>query len=94
MTADRLRPRRADVVLAAVLAAVMVGATAIAAQHQPERRPFGFLAVTLIVLSAAALAWRSTHPVAALVGTIVPIWIYLAANFPAVRSSSPRSSRW
>jgi signal transduction histidine kinase len=82
MTADRLRPRRADVVLAAVLAAVMVGATAIAAQHQPERRPFGFLAVTLIVLSAAALAWRSTRPVGALVGTIVPIWIYWAANFP------------
>jgi hypothetical protein len=74
--------RRSDVVLAVVVAAVQAGATAVAAQHQPERRPFGLLAVALVVASAGALSWRSTRPVAALVGTIVPIWVYWAADYP------------
>ena len=74
--------RRFDVLLAAAVAAVQVGVTAVAAQHQPERRPFGLLAVALLLASAAALSWRSTRPVAALVGAIVPIWVYWAADFP------------
>jgi signal transduction histidine kinase len=77
-----MRPRRADVVAAVVVAAIQVGATAGAAQNQPDARPYGPLAWLLLIVSAAGLLVRRRHPVAALAVTSVPVWIYAVLGYP------------
>jgi signal transduction histidine kinase len=74
--------RRRDVVTAAVIAAIQVGATAGAAHNQSGARPYGPLAWGLLILSAAGLLVRRQYPVAALVVTSVPVWVYVALGFP------------
>jgi signal transduction histidine kinase len=64
-----------------LIGAVQVGATAAASRNQPDARPFGWLACGLLVASAAALVARRWYPVAALIGTAAPIWVYLALHF-------------
>jgi signal transduction histidine kinase len=75
--------RRGDVVGAVVVAAIQVGATAGAAHNQPPTgRPYEPLAWGLLVLSAAGLLLRRWSPVAALVATSVPVWVYVALGYP------------
>jgi signal transduction histidine kinase len=76
-----MRPRRADVLVAVMVAAIQVGATAAAAQNQPDARPYGLLACALLVASAAGLLLRRPYPIVALVATAAPIWVYLALGF-------------
>jgi signal transduction histidine kinase len=75
--------RRADVLGAVVVAAIQVAGTAGAAHsHAATGRPYEPLAWGLLVLSAAGLLLRRWSPVAAMVATAVPVWVYLALGYP------------
>jgi signal transduction histidine kinase len=83
-----------DVAVAAGLAVFLMVGTYFASQRQPKYRPFDAGTVTLILLAAAALAWRRRYPIAVM--TVVfgatlayfvigyangPIWIALIVAF-------------
>jgi len=75
--------RRGEVLGAVVVAAIQVGGTAGAAHgHAVSGRSYEPLAWGLLVLSAAGLLLRRRWPVAALVATSVPVWVYLALGYP------------
>jgi signal transduction histidine kinase len=61
-----------DVVLAAAVGVVQVGATYAAAHHQQVHHPWDPGAVALLAVGPAALAWRRRYPVAVL-------WVALAS---------------
>jgi signal transduction histidine kinase len=74
-----------DGVLAAGLAAVITVGTYFASQHQPTRRPFDPGTIALIIIAAAALALRRSHPVAVLVavfGSTLTYFVLGYANGP------------
>jgi signal transduction histidine kinase len=73
---------RRDVLVAVAVAVVQVGGSAGAAQRQADARPYGPVAVLLLLAAAGALLVRRPYPVAALAGATVPTWVYLALDFP------------
>jgi signal transduction histidine kinase len=81
-------PATADLVLAALGAAVVVGGTVVAATAQVGHSPGvdrGLDAVAVALLVAAALVtagWRRVAPVAALAGAAVVVNGYLLAGYP------------
>ena len=84
--ADPHRPPRAalwrDAGFAAALGLVMVGGTYGAARHQVGVRPFGGGTVALLILIAAAVAWRRRYPVAVLGLVSAATLIYFVADYP------------
>jgi signal transduction histidine kinase len=79
-----------------------------AAGNQPDRRPIGAVAVLLLLLGPAALAWRDRWPLVAVVVTAAATDVYVGLGYPygpvfaglvvalftAVQAGQRRSAWW
>jgi signal transduction histidine kinase len=74
-------PRRADLAVAVVVGVLQVGATFLAAHHQPERRAIGLLGFALLAAGPAALVVRRRAPVFTLAVTFVTTLVYWEVGY-------------
>jgi signal transduction histidine kinase len=75
-------PSKLDIGVAVAAAVLVLLGTMVAARLQAEIRPLDGGAVTLVVLAAAALAWRRAAPVAALGVIVALVAGYLLIGYP------------
>lgn len=74
--------RIGDAALAIGLGAAQLFGTALAAQNQPDSRPFDVPAVLLLAAGALALIARRSHPVAVLAVAMVTTFAYVLLDYP------------
>jgi signal transduction histidine kinase len=77
-----VRDRRADWLLAVVVALVQMAGTYAAATHQPERRALGVLGLALLAAGPLALVVRRRNPVAVLAVVFATTFAYALADYP------------
>jgi signal transduction histidine kinase len=78
---SRVPPRR-DLAIAGGIALVEIVGAAFAGSHQDTRLDFGVGGAVLLVIGAAALAWRVRHPVAVLLVAYTTTLAYIVLGYP------------
>lgn len=76
------RPRTPVWASALAIGAFQVIGTFGAADNQPERKAVDVLAVVLVLVGPAFLAWRDRHPLVAIAGSVVAADAYVALGYP------------
>src|SRR5687767_8881161 len=71
-----------EVAIVAGVALVHVGATSLAAVHQPERRDIGLVGLLLLVAAVAVVPLRHRYPRAALAAASATTLLYLSLGYP------------
>ncbi|MBW0102564.1 sensor histidine kinase [Pseudonocardia sp. KRD291] len=70
------------IVLPAAVAAVSLGGSRFAAYAEPTSRPFGALAVVLLLIGPAALVLRRVRPPLAVAVCVLVLGLYVVADYP------------
>ena len=74
--------RATDVAVAALVAAVQLGLTTVAARHRPGRQELDLLAYLLLAAGPVALLWRRRSPAGVLAVVMAACVVYFALGYP------------